>query len=171
MNFRLGGRSIREGTDSQLRVTFITDSAMSEYDLEEPLTSTARPLNDSVITVRIIKSFPYRNVRNHVFQHVDLVNTTPKQLFDMVLNTIKTDGSLRPYRNVDYDTLKIYTHAHATKTMNLVINMDHDDDWVLDLTDDSRKLIDYGIENETELSIFKKDDYLAYAANPVDKWC
>lgn len=144
---------------------------MSEYDLEEPLTSTARPLNDSVITVRIIKSFPYRNVRNHVFQHVDLVNTTARQFFDMILDTIRTDGSLRPYRNVEYDTIKIYTHAHATKTMNLVINMDHDDDWVLDLDNASRTLNDYGMENETEVSIYRKADYDAYVANPVDKWC
>lgn len=142
-----------------------------DYDLEEPLTSTVRPLNDCVITVRIIKSFPYRNVRNHVFQHVDLINTTPKQFFDQIIQTIKTDGSLRPYRNVDYDTLKIYTHAHATKTMNLVINMDHDDDWVLDLSQGNNKhLVDYGIENETEISIFKMDDYKQYKANPVDKW-
>lgn len=144
---------------------------MSEYDLEEPLTSTARPLNDSVITVRIIKSFPYRNVRNHVFQHVDLVNTTAKQFFDTILETIRTEGSLRPYRNVEYDTLKIYTHAHATKTMNLVINMDHDDDWVLDLDDASRKLVDYGMANETEVSIYRRADYDAYVVNPIDKWC
>lgn len=142
-----------------------------DYDLEEPLTSTARPLNDSVLTVRIIKSFPYRNVKNYVFQHVDLLNTTPKKLFDLILETIQKEGSLRPYRNVHYDTLKIYTHAHATKTMNLVINMDHDEDWVLDLSaDNNRKLVDYGIENETELSIFNWDDYRQYCAHPEDRW-
>lgn len=55
--------------------------------------------------------------------------------------------------------------------MNLVINMEHDEDWVLDLNDDTRKLVDYDIENETELSIYKLSDYLEYKANPVDKWC
>lgn len=142
-----------------------------EYDLEEPLTSTARPLNDSVITVRIIKSFPYRNIRNHVFQHIDLLNTTPKQLYKMIVETINTTGALRPYRNIEYDTMKIYTHAHGTKTMNLVINMDHDDDWVLDINEDKKKLVDYGIANETEISIYRKSDYEAYKANPEDKWC
>lgn len=142
-----------------------------DYDLEEPLTSTVRPLNDSVITIRIIKSFPYRNIRNHVLHHVDLLHTTPKQLFTMIIDAINTTGSLRPYRNIDYDTMKIYTHAHGTKTMNLVINMDHDDDWVLDINEDQKKLADYGIENETEISIFRKSDYEAYKANPEDKWC
>lgn len=143
---------------------------MSDYDLEEPLTSTARPLNDSVITIRIIKSFPFRNIRNHVFQHIDLQNTTPKQLYELILKTIQTEGNLRPYRNFDFDTMKIYTHAHGTKTMNLVINMDHDDDWVLDVTDDTSKLVSFGIANETEISVYKRADYEEYKANPVDKW-
>lgn len=145
---------------------------MSEYNIEEPLTSTARPLNDSVLTVRIIKSFPYRNIRNHVFQHVDLTSTTPRQLLELVKRTIATEGSLRPYRNVDLDTLKVYTHAHGTKTMNLVINTDHDDDpnWVLDLSENGRPLAEYGVSNETELSVFNLADYEAYNANPEDKW-
>ncbi|KAG7883043.1 hypothetical protein KL925_000438 [Ogataea polymorpha] len=90
---------------------------MSEFDLEEPLTSTARPR-----------------------------------------------------KGVNYDTLKIYTHAHGSKTMNLVINMDHDDDWILDLDDNTRTLVDYGIANETELSIFNREEYEKFKANPEEKW-
>lgn len=126
-------------------------------------------VSDSVLTVRLIKSFPYRNVRNHVYQHVDIANTTARELFEMVKHTIATDGSLRPFRNVNFDTIKIYTHAHGTKTINLVINMDHDDDWVLDL-DSPKKLVDYGIENETELSVYNLAEYEAYKQDPVDKW-
>lgn len=121
-----------------------------------------------MLTVRIIKSFPYRNVRNHVYQHVDLTKTTPRQLLEMVQHTIASEGSLRPYRTCQLDTLKIYTHAHGTKTINLVINMDHED-WILDL-DSDRPLADFGVENETELSVFNRDDYEAYKANPEDKW-
>lgn len=117
----------------------------------------------------MVKSFPYRNVRNHVFQHINLQQTSAKQLYDQIIDTIKTTGSLRPFRNVDFDTIKIYTHAHGTKTQNLVINMDHDDDWVLDLGSD-KPLASYGIENETELSIYNEQEYLDYKANPVDKW-
>lgn len=148
-----------------------TQTTNMDFDLEEPLTSSARPLNDSVITVRIIKSFPFRNIRNHVFQHVNLANTTPKQLYDLVMETIKTTGALRPYRNIEYDTMKIYTHAHGTKTMNLVINMEHDDDWMLDIADNTTTLASHGIANETEISVYRQDEYLAYKANPVDKWC
>ncbi|VEU20951.1 DEKNAAC101878 [Brettanomyces naardenensis] len=143
---------------------------MTDYDLEEPLTSSARPSTDIVLTVRIIKSFPYRNVKNHVFHHVDAEHTTARQFFDSIIHTINTEGSLRPFRTVKFDTIKIYTHAHGTKTVNLVINMDHDDDWVLDLKDEKKVLQDYGIENETELSIYNEDEYLAYKKNPEDKW-
>ncbi|GMG19741.1 unnamed protein product [Ambrosiozyma monospora] len=144
---------------------------MSEnFDIEEPLTSNARPLSDSVITVRIIKSFPYRNVKNHIFQHVDLKNMTAPQFLAMIKETIKTTGSLRPYRNVEYDTLKIYTHAHGSKTMNLVINMEHDEDWILDLKNDVKTLADYGLENETEISIFNREAYEEFKKNPEEKW-
>jgi hypothetical protein len=106
---------------------------MSEF---EPLTSTVKPLTQSVITIRIIKSFPYRNVKNIILKDYDIANKTPKDLFDDVLNKINTEGGLRPYRNVKYDSLKIYTHAHGSKTMNLVINFEHDEDWLLNLTTD-----------------------------------
>ncbi|OWB53295.1 hypothetical protein B5S33_g927 [[Candida] boidinii] len=43
--------------------------------------------------------------------------------------------------------------------------------WVLDLSEESgKKLSDYDIGNETELSIFNNDDYLKYKSNPEDKW-
>lgn len=61
--------------------------------------------------------------------------------------------------------------------MNLVINLEHDKDdlingsWVLDLSEESnKKLSDYDIGNETELSIFNNNDYLKYKLNPEDKW-
>jgi hypothetical protein len=106
---------------------------MSEF---EPLTSTVKPLSQSVITIRIIKSFPYRNVKNIILKDYDIANKTPKDLFDDVLNKIDTEGGLRAYRNVKYDSLKIYTHAHGSKTMNLVINFEHDEDWFLNLATD-----------------------------------
>lgn len=100
---------------------------------------------------------------------VNLKELTLKDLFDMIIKEINTTGGLRPYRNVNYDSLKIYTHAHGSKTMNLVINMDHDSDWVLDLNS-SRKLYDYGIENETELSFYNMEAYNEFKLNPEEKW-
>ncbi|VVT46197.1 uncharacterized protein SAPINGB_P001094 [Magnusiomyces paraingens] len=146
-----------------------TPSLTSEqiYD-EEPLTSTLRPDTLAIITVRIIKSFPYRTEKNHVFHDIDLTKTTAQQLLERVKDLIAKQGAFRAYRNVNLDTVKIYTHAHGSKTMNLIINFDHDDDWIL--SDPNKSLHDYGVENETELSIFNFKDYEEYKANPVDKW-
>lgn len=141
------------------------------YDLNEPLTSTAAPLTDSTLTIRIIKSFPYRNVRNLILRDYDLKNKTGHDLFNDCMKHIQADGAFRPFRTVKYDKMKIYTHAHGSKTVNLVINFTHDDDWIIDITDpNGKKLCDYDIENETEISLYNEEDYVEYKANPVEKW-
>lgn len=144
-------------------------SSNKEYDSEEPLTSNSRPLTTSTLTIRVIKSFPYRNVKNFVLQNYNLQEKSAKDLFDDCLKTIDSEGSFRPFRNVQYDSLKIYTHAHGSKSVNLVINFDHDEDWILNLKE-GRKLYEYGIENETEISLFRMQDYLEFKANPEEKW-
>lgn len=143
-----------------------------DYDKDEPLTTFSTPITNATITIRVIKSFPYRNVKNIILHNYDLKNKSGKDLLDDSLKYIATNGSFRPFRNVKYDTLKVYTHAHGSKTVNLVINFDHDDDkkWVLDLNDASKKLCEYDIQNETEISLYKLDDYVEYKANPVEKW-
>lgn len=141
---------------------------MSEFD---PLTSNTRPATDALITVRIIKSFPYRNVKNYVIPKINLKETTPTQLLEQVKQAINTQGSLRPYRNVEYDTIKVYYHPHETKSMNLVINFDDDDTKVLTSNDKKNtNLWDLGVTNETELSAFVWEDYQEYKKNPEDKW-
>ncbi|KAH3684252.1 hypothetical protein WICPIJ_004772 [Wickerhamomyces pijperi] len=139
---------------------------MSDF---EPLTSTTRPLTQCTLTLRIIKSFPYRNVKNVILPSIDLTTTTPRQLLTLMQDMINKEGKYRPYRGVEYDTLKIYTKAHGTKSMNLVINFEKDDEWVLKL-DDTKTLQELGVENETEISMFKWVDYEAFKANPEEKW-
>lgn len=98
------------------------------------------------------------------------------------------------------DTLKLYTKAHGAKTMNLIINLDHDEDWILH-DDNTKFLIDYGIgksncflvclslsgffrphnpkcccycpvlqEHETEISFFNWKLYEAFKSNPEIRW-
>ncbi|KAM9905980.1 hypothetical protein OXX69_006974 [Metschnikowia pulcherrima] len=149
---------------------------MAEFNIEEPLTSNVRPASDALITIRIIKSFPYRNVKNHVIPSINLKATNPAQLIEIIRNTINTTGSFRPYRNVKYDTLKVYTHAHGSKSMNLVINFENDEKDIVHCEDESNlvqneeSLWDLGVENETEISVFNYQDYAAYKANPEEKW-
>ncbi|CAH2446638.1 hypothetical protein PP7435_CHR1-2478 [Komagataella phaffii CBS 7435] len=140
-------------------------------NVEEPLTSSARPVTDSILTIRIIKSFPYRNVKNYVLTHVDLTRTNAKQLLREMKLIIDQDITLKPFCNVNYDSLKVYTHAHGFKSMNLVINLDHDNDWLLNVSDESVSLYDCGVRNESEISLFNKEAYLKFKSNPtVEKW-
>ncbi|CAL9729627.1 altered inheritance rate of mitochondria protein 29 [Monosporozyma unispora] len=147
-------------------------NAQKDYDLEEPLTSNATPLTSVTLTIRVIKSFPYRNVKNFVLRDYNLKENTGHDLFEDALKHIQTEGAFRPFRNVNYDTMKIYTHAHGSKTVNLVINFEHDDDdWVIDVKDPKgKKLSEYDVENETEISLYNLEDYVKFKANPEEKW-
>ncbi|EPY51989.1 eukaryotic protein [Schizosaccharomyces cryophilus OY26] len=121
----------------------------------------------ATLTVRIIRNFEYRTLKNVVFHGIDLATTTVGQLKKIIQDRIQTDPALKIYRTTKFDTLKIYVKAQQHKTQNLAINLDHDD-WVL--TDDHQTLAFCGIENETELSYFNLDAYRAYQENPVQKW-
>ncbi|KAJ2752615.1 hypothetical protein IWQ56_006716, partial [Coemansia nantahalensis] len=79
---------------------------------------------------------------------------------------VGSDAKFKPYRNVVFDTLKIYSQAFRNKTQNLIINLDN----AGFLDDDGALLKAVGIEKETELSLFNRDAYTTYAANPSMRW-
>ncbi|KAA8902873.1 hypothetical protein TRICI_005797 [Trichomonascus ciferrii] len=84
------------------------------------------------------------------------MSAVPTQEFEPLTSTVRPN------------TLKIYTKAHGSKTMNLVINMEDDDQLVL--SDKTKTLLQCGVENETELSVFNWNDYVEYKKNPEEKW-
>ncbi|CAD6884994.1 unnamed protein product [Tilletia laevis] len=114
-------------------------------------TNLRRPLTDLVITVRVIKSFAFRSMKHLVLQGVD--------------GTVETVGGLKG--RCLKDTLKLYTRAHGSKTTNLIINLDHPE-WIYD--DESKTLAELGIENETELSLFNREDYEHFLTDPQVRW-
>ncbi|KAI9056847.1 hypothetical protein FKP32DRAFT_1615680 [Trametes sanguinea] len=115
----------------------------------------AVPKTDATITVRVIKSFEYRTEKSL------------GQLKDMVRQAIQTQSAWKPYRNVELDTIKLYTKAHGAKTTNLIINLDHDE-WIFE--DDSKTLADMGLENESEVSFFNRKAYEEFKQHPDTKW-
>ncbi|GBC07511.1 hypothetical protein RclHR1_00750045 [Rhizophagus clarus] len=135
----------------------------------EPLTNTLNPTTSSTITIRIIKNFEYRTIKNLVLQHINLETTTFKELKELIREKIKSTPGLKPFRNVKYDTLKLYTKAHGAKTQNLIINIDDDENLIFSNDDDT--LTSCGIENETEISFFNSEAYEVYKTHPdVIKW-
>ncbi|KAI8869113.1 hypothetical protein GQ42DRAFT_163664 [Ramicandelaber brevisporus] len=87
----------------------------------------------------------------------------------MIADKLKTaPGILPPFRTFTYDTLKLYTKAHGMKTVNLIINMENDEECIFN--DDGKTLAELGVENETEISYFKLEDYIKYKEHPDNKW-
>ncbi|KAJ3286556.1 hypothetical protein HDU79_006399 [Rhizoclosmatium sp. JEL0117] len=121
------------------------------------------------LTIRLIKSFEFRNFKNLVV-HVDPATTTPQDLAELVKQKVASDSAFKVYRTVDFDTFKLYTKAFGAKTQNLIINLDHDEDWIMDPAIPLSSQPMPAIENETEISYFNKAMYDAYKAHPETKW-
>lgn len=116
------------------------------------------------VTVRLIRSFQHRNIRNLVIHDVD-VTTTVSDFMELVRGRLKTAPALPPpFRNFAYDTFKIETQAFGFKTNDPVINREDDETLILQ---PGKSLGESGVKNETEISFFKLDDYLQYKQNPV----
>ncbi|GAA6007055.1 hypothetical protein JCM10207_009186 [Rhodosporidiobolus poonsookiae] len=141
-------------------------TGVAETPYEAP-TNTLRPLTDCFLTIRIIKSFTFRTTKNLLLPHVDVTKTTVGELKDICREQVKTAAGFKPYRTVELDTLKLYTKAHGSKTTNLIINLEHDDDILLD---DTVTLESVGIENESEISFFNGELYEEFKKNPEQAW-
>ncbi|KAI8353928.1 hypothetical protein B0O80DRAFT_426751 [Mortierella sp. GBAus27b] len=111
----------------------------------DPLSNTLNPVTAATLTIRVIKSFDYRTYKNVILHSVDLTTTTVAKLREDIMQ----------------NTLKLYTKAHGAKTMNLIINMDHDEDWIL--ADDNKTLADYGIASPAT--------YITSAGSDLLTWC
>ncbi|KAF9574186.1 hypothetical protein EC968_007281 [Mortierella alpina] len=141
---------------------------MTTPTASDPLSNTLAPSTAATLTIRVIKSFEYRTSKNLVLHNINLLTTTVGDLFGLIIQQIKTTPGWKPYQNVTFDTLKLYTKAHGAKTMNLIINLDHDEDWILNKPE--ALLAECGIENETEISIFNRELYEAFKQHPDMKW-
>ncbi len=120
-----------------------------------------------VVTVRLIRSFRHRNIRNLVL-HLPTTCTVGR-LLQLAKERASTDTSLPPpFRTFAYDALKVEHRAHGAKTSDPAINTE-DDDRLL-LTDMAASLASAGVENETSVSVFKMQDYLEYKRNPSVEW-
>ncbi|XP_064648101.1 UPF0538 protein C2orf76 homolog [Lineus longissimus] len=120
-----------------------------------------------VLTVRLIRSFEQRNIKHLVFQAVDL-NQTVGDFMDLVNKDILTrPGIAPPVRKHAYDQMKIQHKAFGSKSTDPVIVL-RDDDQLMLVAD--KTLAECGVENETEISYFKMEEYKKYKENPGLTW-
>ncbi|XP_029936555.1 UPF0538 protein C2orf76 homolog [Myripristis murdjan] len=121
----------------------------------------------AVVTVRLVRSFEHSNFKPVVFRAVDL-DQTVQEFIQHVKHDIATRAGLPPpFRKYAYDTMKIIHQAHGAKTNDLVMSLNDDDKLILQ---DSQTLRAAGVANETELALFRKEDYGLFKANPQTVW-
>ncbi|XP_044073472.1 UPF0538 protein C2orf76 homolog isoform X3 [Siniperca chuatsi] len=122
---------------------------------------------DTVVTVRLVRSFEHRNFKPVVFHGVN-VDQTVLDFIQLVRDDIATRPGLPPpFKKYAYDTMKIIHQAHGAKTNELVMSLDDDEKLILQ---DGQTLRAAGVANETEVAFFRKEDYGLYKANPKTAW-
>lgn len=94
----------------------------------DPLTNLLKPLSDSFLTVRVIKSFEFRTTKNLLMPHTNLETMTVGELKEFVLkgqldavrtrvgliwgvSEIKTASGFKPYRTTVLGALTLQDHV------------------------------------------------------------
>jgi hypothetical protein len=90
---------------------------------------------------------------------------TTKDLEQIIRDKVAQESQFKVYRTVNFDTLKIYFLKHGNKSQNLIINLD-DNGYM----EEQKTLEEQGIENETEISFFNREQYETFKKNPEIKW-
>ncbi|KAI8901078.1 hypothetical protein BC833DRAFT_579361 [Globomyces pollinis-pini] len=116
------------------------------------------------ITVRVIKSFEFRTTKSLVLKEID-PEMTVGELKVLIQSKLPITSGFKPYLNTPFDTLKLYFQPHGNKSQNLIINIDD-----IGFLDDNQTLAASGLENETEISYFVKEEYEKFKLNPEIKW-
>ena len=116
-----------------------------------------------ILTIRLIRSFEHRNVKNIVLKLSDR-NILVKDLKALICSEIKSPTSKHnlppPFKMFAYDTLKIEHVPFKSKSTDPVINCENDESLILS----DEKSID-NLVNETEISFFLLKDYIQYKQN------
>lgn len=121
----------------------------------------------ATVTIRLIRSFEHRNLKHVVYHDVDLTQSVGT-FIDFVKNDISTRSGLPPpFKKYSFDTLKISHKAYGYKSNDPVINLEDDEKLILK---EECTLKENGVDNETEISFFRMEDYLEYKKNPHLAW-
>jgi len=117
------------------------------------------------VVLRVVRSFPHRNIRPLVLKEVPL-SLTAQQFLDRSKEAVASDASFPPpFRKFTYDSLKIEHQAGGAKTSDPVISKERDETLVLikpaDCTD-TGTIGELGVRDETEVSLFSWKDYVEY---------
>lgn len=118
------------------------------------------------VVLRVVRSFPHRNIRPLVLKDVSL-SLTAQQFLDRSKEAVASDASFPPpFRKFTYDSLKIEHQAGGAKTSDPVISKERDETLVLIKPADTGTVLktigELGVRDETEVSLFSWRDYVEY---------
>ena len=131
------------------------------------MASASASPTSATLTIRLIRSFEHRAVKNLVLYGVDLTQTV-SQLKREILSALPGETSLPPSSGNSAAALSrssIKPTARKPTTRSSTKN----DDETLILGEDAA-LVDCGVRNETTISFFNKQHYLDYKENPTLVW-
>jgi hypothetical protein len=110
------------------------------------------------LTIRLIRSFEFRNWKPVVIRKVNL-NWTLEELTEAVDKAVKSSSLPPPFKNFSYDCFKIEYQAFGLKTNDPLINTEEEEKLTLK---PGLTLASQGVKSETEISYFRKSDYEEY---------
>ncbi|CAH8497323.1 unnamed protein product [Schistosoma turkestanicum] len=118
------------------------------------------------IPVTLIRSFKYRTTFYLPLSNIPR-SATVKDLFDRIRHEIETSSVIPPpFKNLCFDALKIRHKAFKTKSGELLVDIEGDPI----PSDSDQTLESLEIVNETEVAVFKMNDFLAQRNNPEFLW-
>lgn len=123
--------------------------------------------NGVTIVVRLIRSFPHRNIRNITYHNVDVNQSVADFITFVSTDLVNRTTVPPPFRKYPFDTMKIQHRPFGAKTSDPVINTTNDAELMLI---PNKTLHEMGVVNETEISFFVLEDYRKYQENPQLVW-
>eukprot|EP00009_Paramoeba_aestuarina_P013781 CAMPEP_0201534654 /NCGR_PEP_ID=MMETSP0161_2-20130828/56896_1 /ASSEMBLY_ACC=CAM_ASM_000251 /TAXON_ID=180227 /ORGANISM="Neoparamoeba aestuarina, Strain SoJaBio B1-5/56/2" /LENGTH=137 /DNA_ID=CAMNT_0047939413 /DNA_START=28 /DNA_END=441 /DNA_ORIENTATION=+ len=136
----------------------------------------AAPSEPITLTIHVIRSFEYRTIKYIVLKSIS-PTLSLSSLRTLIQNHIQTTPQFTPFRRTKFDTLRILLIPHGeleggqgegmgAKSNNLVdINENGEV-----LEGEEKELWQFGLVNETELSLYEGKQWEEYQKNPVVKW-
>lgn len=125
-------------------------------------------MSTSIITIRIIKSFQYKNIVNVVLHNLDLESSL-FSLTELIQRQIKDNPRLQSF---PFDSFKVYSRPFQAKTCNFVINCStaEEDAMLVFPAAANCSLLEAGFEDQYEVSLFSFQEYKAYCSDQQMRW-
>ncbi|CAF0953976.1 unnamed protein product, partial [Didymodactylos carnosus] len=110
----------------------------NDSEIQDKIDSTNNCLT---LSIRLIRSFEYRNVRHIAIRNLN-EQIRGSELKNIILKSLPSQTIPLPFKTFEFDTLKIEHYPHQAKTNDVVIRREDDEQFLIA---DDKTLRDYKI--------------------------